>query len=87
MPKFATPQGASGFAQQQLTRAERAAKSGKVAEAYEATVAGWEALRPHSGDANCKRLSEVLLARIEVYGEQLPKSDSSELLEARLKVR
>lgn len=86
-PKFATPEEASSFAQQQLARAEKAAKAGKVAEGYEATVAGWEALQPHCDNDSCKALSDQLLTRMEQYGEQIPSLNSESLLGKPLMIR
>lgn len=69
--KFATAAEAKGFGERQLAKAERAAKNGKMKDAYKATLAGWQALQPHCGDGACKGLSDQLLARMEEYGEQM----------------
>lgn len=85
--KFASPEQAKAFGQSQLERAEKAAKAGKVADAYEATLAGWAALQPHCGDGSCKTLSDQLLARMEQYGEQMPSSNAEPLIGKPLKIR
>jgi hypothetical protein len=47
------------------------ARQGKLEPAYKATVAGWQMVRIHPSDPNCKKLAAELLDDIKDYSGQL----------------
>ena len=65
---------AKNFRQAATTYAEQ----GKLEPAFKAAVQGWQLLRTHQTDPNCKRLAAELVDDIKNYSDQLAKAAGGE---------
>jgi hypothetical protein len=73
-----SPQEAVAAAKNSQQSATQFARQGKLEPAYRAAVEGWQMVRIHSSDPNCKQLAAQLLEDIKNYSDQLVKAAGGE---------
>lgn len=69
-----SPQEALSAAKNFQQSAAQFARQGKLEPAYKAAVEGWQMVRIHPSDSNCKQLAAKLIEDIKNYSDQVAKS-------------
>lgn len=73
-----SPQDALAAAKKYQESATNLARQGKLEPAYKAAVEGWQMVRIHPSDPNCKKVAAELLEDIRNYSDQLAKAAGGE---------
>ncbi|WP_428308006.1 hypothetical protein [Lacipirellula sp.] len=78
LPRKRTTQEALAAAKKSRLSATEYARQGKLEPAYKAAVEGWQMVRTHQTDPNCKALTANLLDDIKKYSDRLVKAAGGE---------